>query len=337
MRDEGEALLWEPLEGGSVLCSLCAHRCILTEGRAGLCSVRMNRSGRMVSLVRGRLVATHVDPIEKKPLYHFLPGSHSFSVATVGCNFRCDYCQNWQMSQHPRDEDPIGDPVDPASVVRAALGASCRSIAFTYTEPTVFFETCADIGVPAREAGLKNIFVTNGYLTPEAVRACRPFLDAANADLKFFCDESYRRVCGARLEGVLEGIRALFDAGVWLEITTLVVPGLNDSDEELARLARWIAGLSPDIPWHLSRFHPDYRMERPGPTPVQSLRRAREAGRSEGLRFIYLGNVADEGGGDTFCPGCGTMVVRREGFSAEAFALEAGRCGRCGTPVAGVW
>jgi pyruvate formate lyase activating enzyme len=291
----------------------------------------------MVSLVKDRLVANHVDPIEKKPLYHFLPGSLSFSVATRGCNFRCEYCQNWEISQHPRGEEVSGERVEPGEVVRAAIAASCRSIAFTYTEPTVFFETCRDIGVPAREAGLKNIFVTNGYLTPEAVEASKPFLDAANADLKFFRDESYRRVCGARLEGVLEGIGALYKAGVWLEVTTLVVPGLNDSEEELAGMARWIAGLSPDIPWHLSRFHPDYKMERPGPTPVQSLMRARDAGRQAGLRFVYLGNVPGSEGGNTFCPSCGTMLLRRAGFASEILALAGGRCGSCGAAVSGIW
>lgn len=338
MSDEGsDALLWEPLGGGAVLCFLCAHRCTLAEGRAGLCGVRTNEGGRLRSLVRDRIVASHVDPIEKKPLFHFLPSSLSFSVAAEGCNFRCSYCQNWQISQHRRGTPVAGTPADPRAVVRAAMEAGCRSVSFTYTEPTVFFELCRDVGVLAREAGLRNVFVTNGYLTPEAVREVGTFLDAANADLKFFRDGSYLRVCGARLAGVLEGIRALHEAGIWLEVTTLVVPGLNDSEEELTSMARWIAGLSPDIPWHLSRFHPDYKMEQPGPTPVQSLRRALEVGRAEGLRFVYVGNVPGERAESTFCPICGTMLVERVGFSARAHLDPGGRCGRCGAQIPGLW
>jgi pyruvate formate lyase activating enzyme len=332
-----DALLWEPLEGGCVLCSLCAHRCTLAEGRAGLCGVRVNRGGRMRSLVRDRFVSGNVDPIEKKPLFHFLPGSLSFSVATEGCNFRCEYCQNWQISQHPPGGEIRGMAASPPDILRAALESGCRSISYTYTEPTVFFETCLGIGTLAREAGLKNVFVTNGYMTGECVQAAKPFLDAANADLKFFRDETYRRVCGARLGGVLEGIRALFEAGVWLELTTLLVPGLNDSEEELSGLARWIASLSPDIPWHLSRFHPDYKMERPGPTPVQSLRRALEIGRNEGLRFVYVGNVPGESGENTFCPSCGTMLLERIGFSSRIRDLREDRCGRCGQGIPGIW
>lgn len=332
-----EAILWEPLENGSVLCSLCAHRCTLADGRPGLCGVRVNVGGKLVSLVRNRLIASHVDPIEKKPLFHFFPASLSFSIAAEGCNFRCDYCQNWQISQHPRGEDVRGRPSTPKEIVKSAVRAGCRSISYTYTEPTIFFETCRDVGLLAREEGLKNVFVTNGYMTPEAVEAARPFLDAANADLKFFRDETYRRVCGARLEGTLQGIRALFDAGIWLEVTTLVVPGLNDSEEELGEMARWIAGLSPDVPWHLSRFHPDYRMELPGPTPVQSLRRALEIGRAAGLKFVYVGNVPGERAENTFCPSCGTMLVERAGFASRVRALPDGRCGNCGELVPGVW
>jgi len=331
-----EAMLWEPAQDGDVACHLCAHRCVIKPGKLGVCAVRENRDGRLVTLVYGEVIAAHVDPIEKKPLYHFLPGSKALSIATPGCNFRCGFCQNWQISQSPRRKGGgvAGEPFAPEDVVRAALDAGCRSISYTYTEPTIFFEYAHDTAKLAREAGLLNNFVTNGYMTAEALDAIRPTLDAANVDLKAFREETYKKVCGARLEPVLESIRRMKTLGIWVEVTTLVVPGMNDGADELAAIARFIASVDPDIPWHISRFHPDFEYTEAPATPVSTLRAAAETGRREGLRFIYVGNVPGESE-DTRCASCGLDLIRRRGFAVVANALKDSLCPRCGTRLAG--
>jgi pyruvate formate lyase activating enzyme len=321
-----------------VHCDLCAHRCRIPEGHAGVCQVRVNEGGALKTLVLNRLVAAAADPIEKKPLFHFLPGSTAFSIATAGCNFRCRYCQNWQISQAPRGGGRVdGEVTSPQAVVEAARRRGCSTIAYTYTEPTIFFETAEAVGSLARQGGLKNIFVTNGYMTPEAVQRARSFLDAANVDLKGFDDGRYRKICGATLKGVLSGIEALVEAGVWVEITTLVVPGVNDSEEELGAIARYVAGLGRHIPWHISRYHPDYEMLDVAATPLGSLQRAYDLGRAAGLKFVYVGNVPGHASESTACPECGTMLVSREGFSLSALRLREGSCPDCGAAVPGVW
>ena len=331
-----EAMLWDPAGNGDTACRLCAHRCVIKPGRLGVCAVRENRDGRLVTQVYGEVVAAHVDPIEKKPLYHFLPGSTALSIATPGCNFRCGFCQNWQISQAPRRREGglAGEPFAPQDVVRAALDQGCRSISYTYTEPTIFFEYAYDTARLAREAGLRNTFVTNGYMTAEALETIRPLLDAANVDLKAFRDETYKKVCGARLEPVLETIRAMKGDDIWVEVTTLVVPGLNDGPAELGDIARFIASVDPDIPWHISRFHPDFEYTQAPATPVATLRAAAETGRREGLRYIYVGNVPG-GSEDTSCRTCGTILIRRRGFTVTADVLVDSRCPTCGTPLAG--
>lgn len=288
-----EAMLYRRLEGNAVRCFLCAHRCRIPEGGWGLCSVRNNREGALYTAVYGKLIASHVDPIEKKPLYHFLPGSLTYSIATMGCNFRCGFCQNWQISQAAGREEEItgGRTVAPGEVVQHAKQASCLSIAYTYTEPTIFFEFAYDTARRAREEGLKNLFVTNGYMTGEALETIQPFLDAANVDLKSFRDEYYRKVCGAHLRPVLDTIRRMKEKGIWVEITTLVVPGENDSREELQDIARFIAGLDRGIPWHISRFFPTYQYDDAVPTPVETVRMAEEIGGSFGLNHVHPGNV----------------------------------------------
>lgn len=333
------AVLWRPGPDGSVLCDLCAHRCHIGPGKTGICAVRRNDGGALVTLVGDRVAAAHVDPIEKKPFYHLLPGSLSFSVAAPGCNFRCDFCQNWSLSQAPHlsPRDLPGEPAEPATLVAAARRSGCASVAFTYTEPTIFFELAEAVGTLAREAGLKNLFVTNGYLTPEAVARAARFLDGANVDLKTFDDGTYRRVCGASLAGVLRGLDALLEAGVWVEVTTLVVPGLNDSEAELGALAHHLAGLSKDLPWHLSRFHPDFRRTGAAPTSSAALERARELGLAAGLRFVYVGNVPGTRWESTRCPECDTMVVERAGFQVRSDRLVSGLCPACGAAVAGRW
>jgi len=328
--DAHRADLWTAEEDGVVRCHLCAHRCRIRPGARGICQVRENRDGVLVSLVYGRVIAKHVDPIEKKPLFHFLPGSLAYSIATIGCNFQCDFCQNWQISQWPRRRgaEMPGEPMTPEEVVREAVAAGCESISYTYTEPTVFFEFARDTARLARERGLKNTFVTNGFMTPEAVAEMAGWLDAANVDLKAADDAFYRRVCKARLEPVQASIRALHEAGVWVEATTLLVPGRNDDPAGLRRIAEFLASVSPDLPWHVTRFHPDYRdLSRP-PTPLETIERAIAIGREAGLRFVYAGNIL--GMQDTHCPACGARVIARRGIGVTEMRLRGSACAACG-------
>lgn len=335
-----EAMFFEKLAGKKVLCGLCRFRCRIADGRRGICGVRENREGVLYTLVYGKCVAEQVDPIEKKPLFHFLPGSLSYSVATMGCNFRCRHCQNYSISQPPREGGKIaGRELMPDEIVAKALAAGCRSISYTYTEPTIFFEYAYDTAVLAQRNGLKNIFVTNGYITEEALTFIRPYLDAANIDLKGFTEIFYREIVGgALLNEVLESIRQYKRLGIWIEITTLIIPGLNDSDEELTAIARFIANeIGADTPWHVSSFHPDYQMTDRSWTPLATVRRARQIGIAAGLRYVYEGNVPGEGGEDTLCPGCHARLVTRSGFSVRDLAIRAGKCASCGFEIAGIW
>jgi pyruvate formate lyase activating enzyme len=335
-----EALLYDRLDDNGVRCRLCSHRCVIADGKRGLCRVRENRGGTLHSLVYGRLVARHVDPIEKKPLFHFLPGSLSYSIATVGCNLRCRFCQNADIAQLPADRSGaiVGDEATSESVVAAAERAGCRSISYTYTEPTVFFEFALETARLARGRGLRNVFVTNGYMTPEAIDLLAPVLDAANVDLKGFTQKYYKGICGADLAHVQETLRRMRGAGIFVEVTTLIVPGLNDDPAELAALAGFLAGeLGPDTPWHISRFHPTYRLTDQPPTPVATLHRAHAVGRAAGLRYVYVGNVPGDEGESTRCPGCDAMLVERRGFRVGKMRLKDGRCEGCGAPIEGVW
>ena len=328
----------ESLGEGKVRCHLCEHRCLISPGHRGVCAVRENRDGVLYTLVYDKVIAQNIDPIEKKPLFHFLPGSTSFSIAAPGCNFRCKHCQNADISQLPRDRGGAvaGQPASPAQIVSAAVQMRCASISYTYTEPTIFIELAAETARLAVEKGLKNIFVTNGYITPEALRAVRPYLHAANIDLKGFTEEFYHTICGARLQPVLDAIRLYHDLGIWTEITTLVIPGHNDSEAELRQVAAFIASVDRNIPWHVSRFHPTYKLTDAPRTPVATLARAREIGFEEGLRYVYEGNVFGEGE-NTVCPACGKTLVTRAGFSVDENRIRDGQCGYCGAPVAGVW
>ncbi len=333
-----EALLYNKLEDGKVRCSLCAHRCLIPEGKRGLCGVRENRGGVLFSLVYGKAIATHVDPIEKKPLFNFLPGSLAFSVATAGCNMSCRHCQNADISQSPRETGQIvGRDIPPEALVDEALRQGCRSIAYTYTEPTIFFEYALDTARLAAKKGIKNIFVTNGYMTAEALKTIAPVLDAANVDLKSFSDDFYREICGARLQPVLDTIKRMHEGGVWVEVTTLVIPGHNDSDAELRSIAGYLSGLSPDIPWHVSAFYPTYQLTAAPPTPVATLQRARTIGREAGIRYVYTGNIPGDDGENTYCPHCGKKIVERTGYRVEAVNIRDGKCSFCAAPVSGVW
>lgn len=328
------AKFWRPADKQDADCFLCSHRCRIRNGNRGICGVRVNSGGMLYSLVYGRLIAENVDPIEKKPLYHFLPGTRSYSIATPGCNFRCDFCQNWQISQARDDLDQYTKArVDPGEIVSDALRAKCASIAYTYTEPTIFMEYALDVAGIAKSKGIKNVFVTNGYETPEAVDAMRGLIDAANVDLKSFSDEFYRKACKGRLEPVLDSIRGMHAAGIHVEVTTLVVPTRNDSDEELAELASFLAGVSRDIPWHISRFHPDYKAMDSFPTPISTLEKAARIGEDKGLRFIYIGNVFETDRQDTRCPQCGETVIQRSLMQVKSMRIDTGKCASCGAPL----
>jgi pyruvate formate lyase activating enzyme len=299
--------------------------------------VRENRGGTLYTLVYRQLISRNVDPVEKKPMFHFAPGSRSFSIATVGCNFRCDFCQNYEISQMPRDENSItGQDVAPEEIVAMAKKTGCKTIAYTYTEPTIYFEYAYDIARKATQEGLKNIFVTNGYMTEEALRTLHPHLHGANVDLKAFREEFYRERCGAKLEGVLSSLKVMKELGVWVEITTLIIPGLNDSEEELRELALFIASLGKEVPWHISRFHPTYKMLDRSPTSVRILERARKIGLEAGLRYVYTGNVPGDAGEDTFCHHCGQLLVDRLGFQILKYQIKEKKCPKCGLPVDGV-
>lgn len=332
-----EALLYEKLKDKVTRCYLCAHRCVIAEGKFGFCGVRENKDGVLYTHVYGNLIAANIDPIEKKPLYHFLPGSSSFSIATIGCNFRCGFCQNWQISQsNVKDGAAAGSEYTAIDVVSLAIKSGCRSISYTYTEPTIFFEFALDTARIAREKGLYNVFVTNGFMTGECLEMIKPYLDAANVDLKFFRDEPYKKICSGSLEPVLNSIRLMKEMGVWLEVTTLVVPGENDSEEELSNIAKFIASVDKDIPWHISRFHPDYKFNKKQATPEATLKKARELGLSAGLKYIYIGNVYGFGN-DTYCPGCKKLLIKREVFSVIEYNIKNGKCAFCNTQIAGVF
>jgi pyruvate formate lyase activating enzyme len=335
--DWKEALLYEKLEKGRLRCNLCAHRCVISDGKFGVCKVRANEDNKLYTLVYGRAISQHVDPVEKKPLYHFYPGSSAYSIATPGCNFRCQWCQNWEIAHMPRERGVIaGRKVSPEEVVADARATHSRSIAYTYTEPTIFFEYAYDIAQLAHEASIANIYVTNGYMTPEMLETIYPNLDAANVDLKAFREKTYHRYVGAALQPVLESMKLMKSQGVWLEVTTLLVPDLNDDPQELRDAAQFIAQeLGPDTPWHISRFFPQYKMNDRPPTPVASLQRAQQIGLEAGLHFVYMGNVGSEA--DTVCPNCGYAVIRRSGYWDIRNRLKDGNCPNCGTAIAGVW
>ncbi|MGB8953072.1 MAG: AmmeMemoRadiSam system radical SAM enzyme [Candidatus Aminicenantales bacterium] len=333
-----EAMLYKALEGGKVSCFLCSHRCEVAPSKFGVCGVRENQDGKLVTHVFGEVIAAHVDPIEKKPFYHFLPGTTSFSIATMGCNFQCPFCQNWEISQASKKEKAgsRGYKLMPEDVVREAKAQGCRSISYTYTEPTIFFEFAYETARLAKQDGLGNNFVTNGFMTAEALETIQPYLDAANVDLKAFREETYKKVCKARLQPVLDSIRRMRKLDIWVEVTTLVVPGMNDSEEELRDIARFIAGVDPDIPWHISRFHPDYQYTDVRPTPMGTLRQACALGKEAGLRYVYIGNVLGDSE-DTLCPGCRKPLIRRNGFWVEENKVKNSRCPFCGTAIAGIF
>lgn len=334
-----EAFLYEKTVDKKVQCFLCAHRCLISPGKRGICAVRENIDGTLYSLVYGKVIAMNIDPIEKKPLFHFLPGSTSFSIATVGCNFRCEHCQNYDISQFPRERPDVAIPgteVTPEGIVSMAVKNRCQSISYTYTEPTIFLEFAYDCAVIAKGKGIKNVFVSNGYMTPESAKLIAPYLDGNNIDLKGGA-EFYKRICHAKAEPVRATIKLMKELGVWVEVTTLIIPGYNDSEEELKNIAEFIKSVDPTIPWHVTQFYPTYKLMHVQRTPVEKLRLARKIGYDAGLKYVYEGNVPGEGGENTYCPNCKELLISRFGFSIGEKKIRNGRCFNCNSMIDGIW
>jgi pyruvate formate lyase activating enzyme len=342
-----ETILYEKIkdQDQSVRCGICNHFCLIREGKRGICRVRENRGGKLICLVYPRIIAQSVDPIEKKPIFHFKPGSFSYSVATVGCNFKCAFCQNdsiaHSLTEHmPADmKGPVaGNLIYPEDIVAQALKTGCQSISYTYTEPTVFFELALDTAKLAKEKGLSNIFVTNGYMSEKALRMVSPYLDAANVDLKAFSDDFYKTYCKATLNPVKDNIRLMRKLGIMVEVTTLLIPGLNDDKQEVKALAEFISHeIGPETPWHVSRFHPCYQMQDRPATPISSIMTACEAGKNAGLRYVYAGNVPGQGYENTVCHVCGTVLVKRYGYQTDNYLTPGGLCPECNSAVYGVY
>lgn len=333
-----EAAYYERLDDFLAQCNLCSHRCKIADGRFGLCKVRGNSGGILYTYSYGNTVAANIDPVEKKPLYHFLPGSKTFSVACPGCNFKCGFCQNWEISQreNPTDNSFLEDEFSPQDVVGEALRNGCQSVSYTYTEPTVFFEYAYDTAKIARKSGLRNVFVTNGYISEEPLRKVSSYLDAVNVDLKFFKEASYKKFCGASLSEVLRSIRLFKVLNIWVEVTTLVIPGINDSMGELKEIADFISGIDINIPWHVSRFYPAYKFVDYSATLEETLKKAQGIGKQSGLKFVYAGNVYGWGN-DTICPVCNKPLIKRDGFKIKEYNITGDSCNYCRASIPGVF
>jgi len=332
-----EASFYEPLAGGKVRCKLCPRGCTVSDKQRGYCRVRENRGGRYYSLVYGRPCALHTDPIEKKPFFHVYPGSKAFSIATVGCDMACKFCQNWDISQaSPEDVKPSYQ--SPEAIAAAARKSGARTIAYTYTEPVVFAEYVHDCAAAGRKAGIESVMVSNGFITNEALKSLLPVLKAVKIDLKSFTQSFYADICEGQLQPVLDTLKRLSDSGVWYEIVVLLIPTLNDSTDEIKRMAAWIVkDLGPDVPLHFSRYHPMYKIKNIPPTPSDTLRRARQIAVAEGCRFVYIGNVPGEEAQNTVCPYCQAMLIRRYEYRILENNIVKGACKACGKTIAGVW
>lgn len=339
-----EAILYEKLDGKRVRCLACSWKCVLPESGIGLCGVRLNENGKLYLAVYGQAVGLHNDPIEKKPLYHFLPGKKVLSFGTLGCNFGCLFCQNWEMSQPPRllkvaPFEGATLTVPPEKIVEIAIGNGSPAIAYTYNEPAVFAEYAHDTAQLAKERGLFNVYVSNGYESEEGLNYIAPYLDAINIDLKSFNPVFYQKICRARIEPVLSTIKKVYEKGIHLEITTLVIPTLNDSAGELKEIAEFIKRISPDIPWHVTAFHPQYQLLNLPPTTPAKLEKAWEIGKRAGLNYVYVGNIPNNEHNHTFCPQCGALLIERSGYDTKIKNLdkERGLCRQCRTKINGVW
>jgi pyruvate formate lyase activating enzyme len=336
--------LYKKLKEGKIQCLACHNYCIISEGKTGLCGVRQNNNGKLKLLVDNKAAAVNLDPIEKKPLFHFLPGSMAFSLGTLGCNFGCEFCQNWDISQKFKNQKSkikiennvwYGEEWKPEKIVHYCQENNISIIAYTYNEPTVWTEYALAIMKLAQKAKIKNVWVSNGYMSDETLELITPYLDAINVDLKSFRKEFYQNVVHAHLEPVKENIKKIWQMGVWEEVTTLIIPGFNDSDKELKEIAQFLVKISPDLPWHISAFYPAYKMLNISPTSKETLLRAYEIGKKAGLHYVYTGNIPDENYESTYCPKCGTKIIERWGIEMISNNLKEGKCPKCGTKIAG--
>ncbi len=335
------ALSYKKLKNNAVKCQICSHYCFIAPNKRGVCGVKENKGGNLIAVNYGKVISSHIDPIEKKPLFHFLPTSLSYSIATVGCNFRCLFCQNADISQASKQglffNSPVipGKDIEPEEVVKSAMASGCKSIAYTYTEPTIFVEFALAVMKIARKKGLKNVWVSNGYMSPETRSAILPYLDAINIDLKSFNNEFYRRICGAQLEPILDNLIFFHQNKVWLEVTTLIIPQHNDSSEELKKIANFIKNkLSSATPWHVTAFYPAFKMSDHSPTPPSTLQRAYQIGKDVGLKYVYTGNIPGLEGENTYCPVCQAVVVKRLAFFSQIYFKEENKkafCHNCGS------
>jgi len=318
----------------SITCVLCRHYCTLKESKGGICGINFNENQELVNKVYNHPSALNIDPIEKKPLYHFLPSSTSLSLGTVGCNFKCPFCQNHSISQTSAiDESIVYTPQD---IIGLALKNNCKSVSYTYNEPTIWYPYAKDIGILAKKNGLKNVFVSNGYETPEIIEDMKSWVDAINVDLKSFSKEYYKKVLKADLEGVLDSLELFANSDIWLEITTLLVPGDNDSDEEITKMAEFISNnLGTNIPWHLSAFHPDYKMQNTPATSLKLLEKAKSIAKAHNIEYIYLGNVNVDT--NTYCNKCGEMLIQRDYFNTKVLSINDNRCIKCNNKIYGVF
>ncbi len=328
-----EAYLYKKLSGKKIQCRNCAHYCVLPEGKTGICGVRKNIGGKLYSLVYGKAATLNIDPIEKKPLFHFKPGSQVLSFGTYGCNFGCNFCQNWEISQtaqkNPEIIPKLSKELAPQEIVQYCKTQQIPTIAYTYNEPTVFLEYALDTMKLAREAGIKNVWVSNGYESKEALELIHPYLDAINIDLKSFSEKFYKEIVKAKLEPVKETIKRVHKLGVWEEITTLIIPNFNDSSKEFHQIAKFIYNINPNIPWHLSAFFPAYKMNDVSPTPKATLLEAYKIAKKAGLKFVYIGNVIDDfKHQSTYCPRCGSLMIKREGYQVIRYDNH-GYCSKC--------
>lgn len=331
-------MFYEKIGEKEIRCYLCPHRCKIPSGKRGICGVRENREGTLYTLVYGKVISWAVDPIEKKPLYHFYPGKTAFSIATVGCNFRCLHCQNYSISQLSKGGEGIsGEDISPKKIIGLAKQKKAKIIAYTYTEPIIFFEYAYDTCRLAKKEGIKNVFVTNGYIEEEPLREIAPYMDAANVDLKSMREEFYHKICGAHLSPVLKTLKLMKELGVWVEITTLIIPTLNDSKEEQKEIADFIVSLGKETPWHISRFYPAHRLANLPPTPVETLHQARRIGLKAGLKYVYVGNIPGDEGENTYCPNCRRIIINRSGYRIGKIKIKRGRCEFCGFPIEGMW
>jgi pyruvate formate lyase activating enzyme len=324
-----EAKFWEKGEGERVRCRLCPHSCNIAPLRRGICGVRENRDGKLYTMNYGKVASINVDPIEKKPLYHFYPGEEVFSLGSVGCTFRCGFCQNYAISQASLSEFGTRD-MKPEEVVETARSYGCRGVAFTYNEPTIWHEFAYDAMKIAKERGLFTVYVTNGFIQEAPLRELAGVLDAMNIDVKGFTEKFYSKLCKAPLGPVLDAVTLAHQLGIHIELTYLIVPGENDDREEIRQFAQWVAALDPRVPVHFTRFHPDYQMTDKPPTPIPTMEMAHDVGKEAGLKFIYLGNVALRHGEDTVCPKCGALVIHRMGFNVLSMEAKDGHCKVCG-------